>query len=136
MVFFLQPEIEADLKEGACLFGFCLFVLSGFFCFALFCFEKIFSWLDPGSRNRMSADEAGPDSPFPSVHLHVPMLLFLKQGSPFSSIQVPLVLVSDDNSPALQQSRMFLLKISSFSLRHQEYFNVLETLLCFSLCFS
>lgn len=109
----------------------CLFV-RGF----LFCFEKIFSWTDPGSRHGMSADEAGPDSPFPSAHLHVPTLLFLKQGSPLSSVPVSLVLVSDDNSAALQQSKMFLYKISSFSLRHQEYFSVLETLLCFSLCFS
>lgn len=28
---FLQPEVEAELKEGACLFGVCLFVCQGLF---------------------------------------------------------------------------------------------------------
>lgn len=84
-------------------------------CFGLVCLfwlVKIFSWIDPGSRHRMSADEAGSDNPFPSVHLHVPMPLFLKERSPLSSVCVPLVLISGDNSAALQQSRKF--KISSF----------------------
>lgn len=44
-IFFLQPEVKAQLKEGA-------------WGFVLFCFQERFSWIDPGSRQRLQMKQA------------------------------------------------------------------------------
>lgn len=99
------------------------------------CFQKIFSWIDPGSRQRLQMKQ-GPYDPFPSVHQHVLMLLFLTQGaSPFclgssesngcwSGVITPQIFSNPGNSYS---------HLGSISPRQQKYFSVLEVLLCFSL---